>query len=73
MLKVIIELDEKYSGALSVTAIGSTGLTTHMSTQGVDLAKHNHLVLGSDGRWTNTFCPITELYGERRTDERKAD
>lgn len=73
MKKVFIELDEKYSGALSITAIGSTGLTTHMSTQGVDLAMHNHLVLGSDGKWTNTFCPIGELYGERKDNERKAD
>lgn len=61
MAKVILEIDEKYAGALSITAIGSTGLTTHMSTQGVDLSKHNHLVLCSDGRWTNTFCPTGEL------------
>ena len=64
-MKVIIELDEKYDEVLTVTAIGSTGFTTWVSTQSVELAKHNHLVLGSDGKWTNEFRDC----GERKDND----
>lgn len=49
---VVIELDEKYAGVLTLTAIGSSPGQTNVSTTSADLTKHNLLRLGSDGNWT---------------------
>lgn len=52
-MKVILEIDDKYAGVLSVTAVGSNGLTTCVSATAVDLSKSNFLILGNDGKWTS--------------------
>lgn len=52
-MKVILEIDDRYAGVLSITAIGSEGMQTWVSTQAVDLSKSNLLLLGNDGKWTN--------------------
>ena len=62
-MKVILEIDEAYAGVLTVTAVGTSGWQTRVSTQSVDLSQHNHLTLGADGRWTN----------ERIAEDGKAD
>lgn len=53
MMKVVIELDENYSNILTITAVGCSPLTTRVSTESVNLAEHNYLKLGSDGKWIN--------------------
>lgn len=50
-MKVILEIDDKYAGALSITAVGSECLQTRVSTTAVDLAKNNLVMLGNDGKW----------------------
>lgn len=52
MKKLIIEIDEKYDGVLSITAIGSHGFETCVSTKVIDLSKCNFLSIGEDGEWT---------------------
>ena len=36
MKKLTIEIDEKYGGVLSITAVGSNGLETCVSTKVID-------------------------------------
>lgn len=50
-MKVILEIDDKYAGVLSITAVGSEYLQTWVSTTAVDLAKNNLVILGNDGKW----------------------
>ena len=50
-MKVILEIDDKYAGVLSITAVGSEYLQTWVSTTAVDLAKNNLVTLGNDGKW----------------------
>jgi hypothetical protein len=52
-MKVILEINDKFSGCLSLTAIGNTAFQTFVSAQVVDLSQHNHLKLGADGKWMN--------------------
>lgn len=49
--RVIIDLDEAYAGVLSITAVSSSEFQTRVSATAADVTKHNHLVLGADGRW----------------------
>lgn len=50
-MKVILEIDDKYAGVLSITAVGSEYWQTWVSTTAVDLTKNNLAMLGSDGKW----------------------
>lgn len=52
-MKVILEIDEKYAGVLSITAIGTENFRTWVSAYAVALAKNNLLILGNDGKWTH--------------------
>ena len=55
MKKLTIEIDEKYGGVLSITAVGSNGIETCVSTKVIDLSKCNILSIGEDGEWTAEF------------------
>lgn len=50
-MKVILEIDDNYSGALSVTAIKSDVLETRISATVVSLSACNNLILKKDGTW----------------------
>ena len=52
-MKVILEIDDRYAGVLSITAVGSVGMQTWVSATAADLSKSNLLMLGNDGKWTN--------------------
>ena len=52
MKKLTIEIDEKYGGVLSITAVGSNHFETCVSTKVIDLSKCNFLSIGEDGEWT---------------------
>lgn len=52
-MTVILEIDDKYANVLSLTAVWCNNLTTCVSTEAVNLAEHNLLILGNDGKWTN--------------------
>ena len=52
-MKVVLEIDDKYANVLSMTAVGVQPFRTIVSSQAVDLSKHNYLKLGADGKWTN--------------------
>lgn len=54
-MKAILEIDEKYAGVLSVTAIGTSYLQTYVTTTAVDLSNHNHLTIGADGKWIHSW------------------
>jgi hypothetical protein len=49
---VILEIDDLYTGILSVTAVASNALETRVSTTVVNLLESNHFKLGLDGKWT---------------------
>ena len=51
MTKVILEIDDKYSGVLTLSAIGSRAWQTWVSTTAVDLSKHNHISVDANGKW----------------------
>ena len=53
MKKLIIEIDEKYGGVLSITAVGINHFETCVSTKAIDLSKCNFLAIGEDGKWTS--------------------
>lgn len=49
--RVIIDLDDNYAGALTLTAVGGTfGFGIRVSTAAFDLAKCTHIIIGSDGK-----------------------
>lgn len=50
-MKVILEIDEAYSGVLTITAVGGSVVQTRVSVTAVDLGKTNHLKLMNDGSW----------------------
>lgn len=50
-MKVILEIHDNYSGALSVTAIKSDVLETRISATVISLLHCNSLVLKEDGTW----------------------
>ena len=50
--KVILEIDDLYTGILSITAVASNALETRVSTTAVNLLESNHFKLGADGKWT---------------------
>jgi hypothetical protein len=50
--KVILEIDDLYTGVLSITAIASNALEMRVSTTAVNLLEYNHFKLGADGKWT---------------------
>ena len=52
MKKLIIEIDEKYGGVLSITAVVINYLETCVSTKAIDLSKCNFLSICEDGKWT---------------------
>lgn len=51
-MKVILEIDEKFAGGLSITVTRSELYTTYMSVQAVDLTKYNYIKLDAEGHWT---------------------
>ena len=51
-MKVILEIDDRYADVLSITAVGTSTVTTWVTTHAVALKTHNHLVLDADGKWT---------------------
>ena len=50
-MKVILEIDDNYAGALSVTAIKSDVLETRISATVISLSSCDNLVLKEDGTW----------------------
>lgn len=52
-MKVVLEIDEAYSGVLTITAVGSSVVQTRVALTAVELDKCNHLRLGADGRWVS--------------------
>ena len=50
-MKVILEIDDNYSGALSITAIKADVLETRISATVVSLSACNNLILKKDGTW----------------------
>ena len=49
MAKVTIEIDEKYAGVLSLTAIGSNGLQTNVAVAAIELSRHNLVLIDENG------------------------
>lgn len=49
MKKVVIEINDKYSGVLSVTAIGGGINNINVSTGSVDLSKTDKIVIDEQG------------------------
>mgnify|MGYP003295128188 CR=1 FL=1 len=52
-MKVILEIDDKYAGVLSITAVGVCGFDTNVSTYAVDITKHNYITVDKNAHWTN--------------------
>lgn len=57
-MKVILEIDDKYAGVLSVTAVGCAVFQTVVATHAFDLSKCNHFILGKDGKFVG--CEVDE-------------
>ena len=49
MTKVTIEIDEKYAGALSLTAIGSNGLQTNVAVVVIEISRCNLVSIDETG------------------------
>ena len=56
-MRLIVEIDERYGGVLTLSAVGSRAWQTYVSTTAVDLSKHNHISVGEDGKWEVKYCP----------------
>ena len=56
MVKVTIEIDEKYAGVLSLTTIGSTVCQTMAAAIAVDLSQYNHVSIDENGKITMDRC-----------------
>ena len=54
-MKVILEIHDNYSGALSVTAIKSDVLQTRISATVISLSDCNNIVLKENGTWEKTL------------------
>lgn len=54
-MKVILEIDDKYAGALSVTAIKSDVLETRISATVISLSDCNNATLEKDGTWVKSL------------------
>ena len=50
-MKVILDVDESYFGALVVSAVKSDSLGTRISATTLDLSRGDFWKLGADGRW----------------------
>lgn len=50
-MKVTIEIDDSYAGALSVTAIKSDVFETRISATVISLSDCNNVALKKDGTW----------------------
>lgn len=50
-MKVILEIDDKYAGVLSITAVGTEHLQTWATATAMDITKNNLAMLGNDGKW----------------------
>ena len=57
MVNVTIEIDDKYAGALSITAIGSSAFQTFVTATAVDLNQYNRVSIGNDGKFTMDMQP----------------
>ena len=55
-MRLIVEIDERYSGALTLSAVGSSAWQTYITTTAVDLSKYNHISVGEDGKWEVKYC-----------------
>ncbi len=51
--KVILEIDDLYTGILSITAVATSVLETRVSTTAVNVLESNHFKLGANGKWTS--------------------
>ncbi len=50
--KITIEIDDSYAKALSLTAVGQTGLTTNVTCVVVDLRKTDYIKIYKSGKFT---------------------
>jgi hypothetical protein len=48
---LVIEIDDCYCGALSVTVIGAKGLQTMVSTTAIDLLNTKRVMVDATGQW----------------------
>ena len=51
IMRVILEIDEKYANVLSVTLVGCAAFQTVVTTHAVDLSKCNHLIVDENGKF----------------------
>ena len=58
-MKVILEIDDKYAGALSVTAIKSDVFETRISETLIPLSNCNSCALKEDGTWERKYNDCT--------------
>ena len=54
-MKVTIEIDDDYAGALSITAIKSDMIKTRISATVISLSSCNNLELKKDGTWVKSL------------------
>ena len=57
MVKVTIEIDDKYAGVLSLTAIGSTVWQIMVTATAVDLSQYNRVSIDENGKITMDMQP----------------
>jgi hypothetical protein len=57
MVNVTIEIDDKYAGVLSLTAIGSTVWQTMVTATAVDLSQYNRVSIDENGKITMDMQP----------------
>ena len=55
MKRVILDIDDKYAGLLTIIAIGTITVQpfeshTYVSTSSFDLSKGTHIIIGKDGK-----------------------
>lgn len=59
MKRIMLDIDDTYVGALSVTAVGATTTSTHITTYVADLEDGDHIIIGNDGKATQHNRGVT--------------